>query len=619
MDSYIIQTQPQDELTVVIDKIIHTQAERVYLLVPEKSRIAQQALNFRLLKREADALGKEIIIVSGNPRVQTLALKASLQVHQETLELKEGAAKERKNGVLKPPRLADIITAVPSDQVARKPQKQKEKQEAKQEVTQAQSSKYAFLSATQAQGTDAQKRKEPPLIEKKSVSEAEKEIARFWTKRPALPPSFKLGKILPITKEALPKTIFSPKLATFFARLEPFLQSLSRIVRPPLGWNTAKTLRAVFFLFVGISSIVAGFTFYSVLPKAKIFITPLSEEVLLEVAIQGNTNISAADPLEGMVPGQIFERAVESSRNIITTGEKEIRNKSSGILRVYNAYSSAPQTLVATTRFVSESGKLFRTTQTIVVPGAKVEEGKIVPNFITVNVTASEPGEEYNIGPATFSIPGFKGTPKYLGFYGESQTAMTGGKIGRVKVVTEDDYYHARDELIRELQERSAREIGISIPDGFIIPQGATEFSDVKISAEKAIGDIADEFLMSGSILMQSFAVRENDVAGLLGEDFIKKFPGKNLVLDGEKTEYKTIEVNFDEGMFDIQSTRRQKAAAIIDEDEIRQGVRGKQEREVRSFLAAYPGIKEARVTFWPFWVHKVQDDIGKIEVVVEL
>jgi hypothetical protein len=108
MDSYIIQLHPQDELTVVIDKIIHTQAGRIYLLIPDTSRIAQHALNFRLLKREADILGKEIVVVSASPRVQTLALKASLKAHQETHAFQEGA-RTSQDIFAQSPKLEDIV------------------------------------------------------------------------------------------------------------------------------------------------------------------------------------------------------------------------------------------------------------------------------------------------------------------------------------------------------------------------------------------------------------------------------------------------------------------------------------------------------------------------------
>lgn len=110
MDSYIIQVQPQDELTVIVDKLINTEAQRVYLLITEQSRIAQNVLNLRLLKREADSLGKEVVVVSASARVQALALKASLQVHQETDELKRNIEREAiGDSFLGAPMLSDIV------------------------------------------------------------------------------------------------------------------------------------------------------------------------------------------------------------------------------------------------------------------------------------------------------------------------------------------------------------------------------------------------------------------------------------------------------------------------------------------------------------------------------
>ena len=62
--------------------------------------------------------------------------------------------------------------------------------------------------------------------------------------------------------------------------------------------------------------------------------------------------------------------------------EKELNEKARGSLTVYNEYSSSPQTLVATTRFESPEGKIFRIEKNIVVPGAKIEEGKIIASTI---------------------------------------------------------------------------------------------------------------------------------------------------------------------------------------------------------------------------------------------
>jgi len=101
--------------------------------------------------------------------------------------------------------------------------------------------------------------------------------------------------------------------------------------------------------------------------------------------------------------------------------------KASGTIIVFNEYSSDSQLLIASTRFLSSNGKIFRTTKNIYVPGTKTENDEIIPGSIDVEVLADYWGDEYNIGSSDFTISGFKGTAKYTDFYGKSNTAMSGG------------------------------------------------------------------------------------------------------------------------------------------------------------------------------------------------
>jgi len=539
MDTYIIQVQAQDELTVIIDKIINTQADRVYLLIPEKSRIAEHLLNFRLLKREADTLGKEVIVVSESSRVQGLAVKSSLQAHQETQELKMEAQKASSSSILKTPKLADIVPS------ATKPK--------------------GKISAKKAEDT---KSREP-----------EKKIANFWNRRPISPKR-------PVI--AIPKN----------------LRSLPR-PRIHLAIPSKHIARIALFSLIGISGIIAALTFYSVLPNAKVFITPMSEDVTLEMDISDT------------VASQLFEKRIESSRSAATTGEREIEEHASGVIRIYNSYSSSPQTLVKTTRFVSEAGILFRTAETIVVPGAEIVEGKIVPSSTTVNVIAAKPGEEYNIGPSTFSIPGFKGTPKYLAFYGKSESKIEGGKIGLESVVTRDDYNNLEGSLKTELTGKIDEALRILLPEGFVIPEGASRTYEPEIISSNSIDSASTEFTMTGSILIKAFAIREVDVINLMRNDFENEFPGKQIVINGGGVTYEILNIDFEQSKLALKASLQQRAIPSIDAQEIKEGLVGKREDVVRSYLASNPDIKEAKVTFWPFWVNKITDDLSRVEVII--
>ena len=111
----------------------------------------------------------------------------------------------------------------------------------------------------------------------------------------------------------------------------------------------------------------------------------------------------------------------------------ESGTKAFGTITVFNGYSSEPQLLIASTRFLSSNERIFRTTKNIDIPGAQLNDDEIIPSSISVEIVADYLGAEYNIGPSDFTIPGFKGSPKYQGFYGKSSTAMSGGSSDTIE------------------------------------------------------------------------------------------------------------------------------------------------------------------------------------------
>ena len=59
------------------------------------------------------------------------------------------------------------------------------------------------------------------------------------------------------------------------------------------------------------------------------------------------------------------------------TAEKEVSQKASGKIIIYNNYSTVSQRLINNTRFEANSGKIYRINSSIVVPGYKKVDGKI--------------------------------------------------------------------------------------------------------------------------------------------------------------------------------------------------------------------------------------------------
>lgn len=92
-----------------------------------------------------------------------------------------------------------------------------------------------------------------------------------------------------------------------------------------------------------------------------------------------------------------------------------VSQKAKGFITIYSDWSS-PVGLIASTRFMSSEGLIFRIDENISVPAL---------GQVTVSVTAAEVGSKYKIRPSTFNMPGLVGTDKFTAFVGESYQSMT--------------------------------------------------------------------------------------------------------------------------------------------------------------------------------------------------
>ncbi|MBP9765915.1 MAG: hypothetical protein KBD12_01620 [Candidatus Pacebacteria bacterium] len=131
------------------------------------------------------------------------------------------------------------------------------------------------------------------------------------------------------------------------------------------------------------------------------------------------------------------------SKNVMKSTPKELNQKATGTIHIYNNFSESSQILIKNTRFQTAEGKVFRINDSITIPGKKGN----TPGSIEVKVSADSYGADYNIPASDFKIPGFKGSQKYNLFYGKSTSSMNGGISGVVSTVSVDDIALANRDL----------------------------------------------------------------------------------------------------------------------------------------------------------------------------
>ncbi len=374
------------------------------------------------------------------------------------------------------------------------------------------------------------------------------------------------------------------------------------------------------YVLVGMFLVLLGAAFYSAvefLPKAEIKVITKKTEWGYVDSVIADKNIAKIDIGQKQIPAEIFSVKKNFNFSFPATGKKLVEQKASGKITIYNAYSSDPQILVANTRFLAPDGKIFRLEQKIVVPGAKVVEGKIIPSSIEAKIVADQPGPRYNIGPVSrFSIPGFQGSAKYQGFYGSSQEPMSGGFVGEKAFPTDEDVKKARERAIKDLKDYIDSFLSLQIPHEFKIIDGSKQFNVLKEKINKEADEKGNfTVFLEGESL--NIAFKESDLKDLL-ENIAKESLGADFKIKTYKLEYGAGRADFRQGKISFALNFQGVFEEPFDIESFRQKALNKSEQELKTLVSSLHNIQKVSVSPSPFWVKRVPDDLKRVKVEIE-
>ncbi len=362
--------------------------------------------------------------------------------------------------------------------------------------------------------------------------------------------------------------------------------------------------------------IMVGIFFNFVLSQTEIIIWPETETLNFKERVTVDSKANQSNLRERIIPGKVFEDQRSLSQQFSSSGKTLKKAKAKGIIRVYNNYSTSPQILVATTRFVSDTGKLFRSIKRVIIPGGNYEKGKLVPGYLDVEVEAAEPGPDYNIGPATFSIPGFVGTPKYTAFYGKSFSPMEGGFLGEVPQILEKDLEEAKKILVERIKKESQDSIKKMVSEDFILLDEGISQEIIEAVSLYPVGAEVEKFDFQVKIKSKTIGFRKSELENF-AEEFIilntpedKKFQPRSL-----KIGYSLESANIEKGEINLNLDFSGKIFTKIDEISLKKALMGKSLSETQMLLQEYPKIIKAQLKVFPFWIKKVPSDEEKIKI----
>jgi len=587
MKEKVIYIKKQEDLASVVEKIILSLSDELILVIPKNSNLAERRLNFKILKREADFSKKKIYLDTEDEKVKRFAQEENIPLVDDYSQFfgSEEAGTEGK-------KMADIFVR---------------KGRGKTRKRSRSGPKEDFSSI-----------EEKTLEKKESFKDKEKEEL--------------LNKIeeLPKGKEGID---FWQRLMEKNRREKEIENGGGALEEKKLSQIFSKEKRSkkkiAFFLSLPVFFVLFYFIFF-ILPKAEIALNSQQDKKEINVSATIDLEAKKIDLENNLLPGKLLVFQREVDKKFPASGSKQIEERAHGIIRIFNAYSSSPQVLIGhptdkkyQTRFLSSDGKIFRLHKRIVIPGAKIVGGKIVPSHIDVEVFADEPGEEYNIGPSKFVIAAWceKNSPKCKGFYAQSFQPMKGGAKKKVKVVSQEDIDKAKDLVRKNIEFILEREFKEKIPEGYLSLENGWQIEEESLDSEVKAGEIKNEFNLKGKFVLKGIVIPKDEFLNFAKGIFSQKegsekwkvveVEGKvnNLSFEKEKEGEKEI-VKAD---LTIEISLKRK----IDENEIKKEILGKKIAEAREILSKKEGINSAEISLRPFWLRKIPKKREKVEIII--
>jgi hypothetical protein len=280
-----------------------------------------------------------------------------------------------------------------------------------------------------------------------------------------------------------------------------------------------------------------------------------------------------------------------------------VEGSATGKVTIYNKSSSA-QTLIKTTRLLTNSGVLFRLSDTVNVPAS---------GQVDVAVYADKAGEGSDIAAAQFTIPGLS-EDKQKVIYAVSTAPMVGG-AKKVGVLSDDDITGALADYKAKVQ------------DAYLATVKDTSMSHVvmvlnqNVAANHKAGDEVADFTISGTNTILLVNYNPADLARLVSDSLSNKFDSSSEKLLSLTKDPKVTISSYDvaKGMAELAVT--QDVVVTLDsngEKLLSKNFLGKKKEDIQRYVLGLDHVSGVDVQFSPGWMLSAPTVPDRIKVVVK-
>jgi hypothetical protein len=547
-----------DEITAVINKVANSSSKLVVLVLPKRASVFHSSVNLKLLKNKALKAGKNLVLVSTDANLLSLAGVVGINVAKNLQD---------KPTIPKVNQPTDTVSDFES--------------ESEDKSTNIEPNEIGKVAAMSAIGISD--------IDDQEVIEFDNDVKK-------------------------------DSLGAQAANLKDKKAKINKKLKVPDFGRFQKILMiAVLAIIVLAGLYVYAFIFA---PKAKIIIQSSTSTLSSTIPFTLDSTQSTGSATNQIIPAnlQTVQKTVTSSA-VSTTGTKQVGIYATGSITVTNPGNNYASDIPAGTVFTeTNSGNTYQTTSDATLPACNTSHGFCTPSTsVVVNVAATAYGTNYNIKSAndyTSQLGAISGT----NFYGTDMSGAT--PPYNVNIVTAADIANAQKQLVAPVSATIEQQLATAITAAGFTPLPSTFVAATPIiTPSNTAGTQTNTVTVSGSYSFSMYGAHPSDLDTLITAqvDQSSNFNStKQSILDtGSNAATFTVDSSTATSAKVSMHVSSVIGPKLNITNLINQSV-GKSNPYVINNISSIPGVQSVTIKYSPFWVTAMPHNAKKITIILE-
>ncbi|HLC49351.1 MAG TPA: baseplate J/gp47 family protein [Candidatus Andersenbacteria bacterium] len=416
------------------------------------------------------------------------------------------------------------------------------------------------------------------------------------------------GSKIPVTSVHVPKQSLPEKREEsrpLFAKVD-ITKSVHRIKRSG-SMRLGKKERTILVSLLGVLVVTSGIALFIFLPSASINLTIKTSPLLID---QKFTIAADTASIPSAIPGNVFEQKITIQGSSPVASTEVVGTKAKGKVQLINK-TFDEQKIKERSRLVTKDNVLFYMTKSATIPAASSSG----VSSITIEVEAAEAGEQGNIAPQKLNFAALDSSAQTV-VYGQNDATLTGGSGKQVNVIRESDLEQAKAAAQAQAKTQVSAAANTQLQKGWSLLEESWETTFETFTPTGKLNDRVDAIPYSASGTVRVMAFKDATLMATLEQALKAALDTDYMLFPGPISYTKSIEkIDWDTKQISIITRVTHTTIPMFSINTLKDKLSGRSKAEAINYLQGLPGVQNATVDTWPFWVQSIPEIQKRIDI----